>query len=255
MELEASVKTIALLTRIPAGARPVSHLHSEPLKPFLTQNVNGNLKRKDILSDMADEKKIEESPEFWDNFASVFDNKPDHHLRDPITLQAWTNKLERWLPNPRASVLDIGCGTGSLSVVIAGLGHDVIGVDFSPEMIARATAKAITASKQIEFHVMDAAHPTFSTRKFDVILCKNLFWALPEPNRVLERWTNLLTPNGRLVMIEGVFHSGKGLPSKNILEALPSSFTNVWVENLSDQPELWGGPVTDVHYVILASRS
>ena len=202
---------------------------------------------------MADEKKFEGSPEFWDKFAAAFDNKPDHHLRDPITLQAWTKRLEAWLPIPRASVLDIGCGTGSLSVVVSRLGHDVTGVDFSPKMIARATAKALAATQQIEFQVMDAAHPVLN-QKFDVILCKNLLWALPEPNLVLERWTNMLTPNGRLVMIEGVFHSGKGLPSADILEALPSGFTNVSVENLSDQPELWGAPVTDVHYAILASR-
>ncbi len=204
---------------------------------------------------MTDEKKFEEAPDFWDKFSAVFDNKPDHSLRDPITLQAWTKKLMGWLPIPRASVLDIGCGTGSLSVVMSRLGHDVTAIDFSPEMIARAKAKAIAATQQIEFHVMDAAHPTFPAQAFDVILCRNLLWALPELNLVLERWTNLLNPKGRLVMIEGVFHSDKGLPSEKILEALPSSFTNISVENLSDQPELWGAPVTDVHYVVLASRS
>ena len=202
---------------------------------------------------MADKQKVEESPEFWDKFAAAFDNKPDHHLRDPVTLQAWTKKLEAWLPIARASVLDIGCGTGSLSVVMSRLGHDVTGIDFSPEMIARARAKVLAATQQIEFHVMDAAHPVLK-QKFDVMLCKNLLWALPEPKLVLERWTKMLTPNGRLVMIEGVFSSGKGLPSADILEALPLGFTNVSVENLSDQPELWGAPVTDVHYAILASR-
>jgi 2-polyprenyl-3-methyl-5-hydroxy-6-metoxy-1,4-benzoquinol methylase len=209
----------------------------------------------DKVFNMDNRNKIERSPELWNSIAAAFDNKPEHHLRDQITLHAWTKKLQGWLPKTRASVLDVGCGTGSLSLVISELGHDVTGIDFSPEMIAQANAKAIAAGRKIDFRVMDAARPTFTAQTFDAVLCRNVLWALPEPNLVLERWTNMLTPNGRLVMIEGLFHSGMGLASNDILEALPSSFTNTTVENLSDQPELWGGPVTDVHYVILANRS
>ncbi|MGB4872206.1 MAG: class I SAM-dependent methyltransferase, partial [Candidatus Promineifilaceae bacterium] len=41
-----------------------------------------------------------------------------------------------------AAILDIGCGTGSLSAVLAGLGHQVTGIDLSPVMISIAQTKA-----------------------------------------------------------------------------------------------------------------
>ena len=49
----------------------------------------------------------------------------------------------QWLSVPaQAAWLDVGCGTGSLSVMLAGLGYHVTGIDLSPAMLARAEAKA-----------------------------------------------------------------------------------------------------------------
>ena len=45
------------------------------------------------------------------------------------------------------SILDLGCGTGSLSVLLSNRGYEVIGVDASPEMLAQAQTKASTCEK------------------------------------------------------------------------------------------------------------
>jgi len=96
-----------------------------------------------------------------------------------------------------ATVLDIGCGTGSLSVALAGLGHKVTGIDLSPLMIPQAQAKAAAHGFQTKFHVMDAAFPQLSYQQFDVIICRHLLWALPEPEQVLQRWIEFLKKKGR----------------------------------------------------------
>ena len=106
-----------------------------------------------------DEKSSQETREEWDRFAASFDDEPDHGLRDPIVRQQWTNFLRACLPETRSAVLDIGCGTGSLSVVLAELGHTVTGIDLSPAMISLARTKAEAREVRVEFQVMDAASP------------------------------------------------------------------------------------------------
>lgn len=191
--------------------------------------------------------------DLWDKAAASFDDEPDHGLRSPATREAWTALLKKWLPVP-ADVLDIGCGTGSLSVVMAGLGHNVTGIDFSPAMIEHARAKAEAAGQPISFHVMDAANPPLDQR-FDAVLCRHVLWALPAPAEVLHRWTKLLKPNGRLILIEGFWHTGAGLHEADVLKMVSPQFARVVVETLSDQPVLWGTQIRDERYAVIADCS
>jgi 2-polyprenyl-3-methyl-5-hydroxy-6-metoxy-1,4-benzoquinol methylase len=201
-----------------------------------------------------DQKRLQETRQYWDGAAAQFDAEPDHGLSDPLVREAWTGRLRNWLPAGRAEVLDIGCGTGSLSVVLAGLGHAVTGIDLSPAMIGLARAKASAKGLSVHFQVMDAAFPGLAPRRFDAILCRHLLWALPEPELVLRRWLGLLKQAGRLILIEGFWHTGAGLHAGDVLNLLPPWLSPVLVENLSDHPELWGGPVTDERYAVLTSH-
>ena len=201
-----------------------------------------------------DDERLREARRYWDNLAAAFDDMPDHGLRDSHILAAWTDLLRSSLPQAKANVLDVGCGTGSLSVVLAGLGHTVTGIDVSPSMIALARSKAAQHGFQIEFDVMDAAHPQLSPRTYDVIVCRHLLWVLPDPEKVLQRWFNLLKLKGRLILIEGYWGTGAGLRAQEIIKMLPSSLSVVSLQDLSGNPTLWGAPVTDERYAIIAEK-
>jgi 2-polyprenyl-3-methyl-5-hydroxy-6-metoxy-1,4-benzoquinol methylase len=198
------------------------------------------------------DQQLHESRRLWNAEAASFDNEPDHGLRDPHVLAAWTELLKASLPPNKTDLLDIGCGTGSLSLVFAGLGYNVTGIDFSPEMIAQAEAKALVAGHSITFHVMDAAFPQLPPQQFDVVVCRHLLWTLPEIDQVLQRWIQLLKPGGRLLLIEGYWHTNAGLHAQEIIDALPDSVTGISVQNLSDQADLWGRAVEDERYIIIA---
>jgi 2-polyprenyl-3-methyl-5-hydroxy-6-metoxy-1,4-benzoquinol methylase len=195
---------------------------------------------------------LRDTRDLWGRAAATFDDEPDHGLRDPVVRQAWTEMLRKLLPANRAAILDAGCGTGSLSIVLAGLGHAVTGIDLSPAMISLARAKAAAGGHSIAFQVMDAAQPQLAQGQFDVIVCRHLLWALPGPAQVLERWVELLRPGGRLVLIKGRWGTGAGLAAQAILGLLPSSAVHGAVQDLSHQPELWGREVADERYAVIA---
>jgi 2-polyprenyl-3-methyl-5-hydroxy-6-metoxy-1,4-benzoquinol methylase len=202
-----------------------------------------------------DEEGYQESHNYWDDAAPSFDDEPDHGLRDPVIRKTWTQFLQRSIPNTNATVLDVGCGTGSLSIVLAELGHHVTGIDLSPPMISLARTKSARLGLQLEFHVMDAASPQLPGGHFDVIVCRHLLWTLSDPKEALQSWVELLRANGRLILIEGHWGTGAGLHASEILAILPASLTGYSLQTLSENPNFWGRVVSDERYAVIADRN
>ncbi|MDI3407283.1 methyltransferase domain-containing protein [Streptomyces sp. B-S-A6] len=189
----------------------------------------------------------------WDEAAPHFDEAPDHGLRDAEVRAAWAGRLADWLPQAPADVLDLGCGTGSLSLLAAGQGHRVTAVDSAPRMVERARAKL--AGTGAEVLVGDAGRPPLDGgRRFDVILARHVVWMLPDPEAALRHWCTLLRPGGRLVLVEGVWgeQSPVGIPAARLARALAPLAGRVHTESLSGDARLWGGPVSDERYALVA---
>ncbi|GEC06679.1 SAM-dependent methyltransferase [Streptomyces spinoverrucosus] len=188
----------------------------------------------------------------WDALAAAFDDEPDHGLRDPEVRDAWARRLRSWLPDTACDVLDLGCGTGSLSLLATEQGHRVTGVDLSPVMVERARAKL--AGRDVVFLVGDAAAPPVGERQFDVVLVRHVLWALPDPGRALRHWRGLLRPGGRLVLVEGVWGTVApvGIAADRLRELLAPVAGSVWVERLSQDTALWGKVVDDERYAVVA---
>jgi 2-polyprenyl-3-methyl-5-hydroxy-6-metoxy-1,4-benzoquinol methylase len=69
----------------------------------------------------------------------------------------------------RAEILDLACGTGTLALDLAKLGHRVLGVDVSPQMIEKASSKAMALSN-LSFQVQDMRR-FVSKGEFDLCAC------------------------------------------------------------------------------------
>ncbi|NKQ23932.1 class I SAM-dependent methyltransferase [Streptomyces galbus] len=187
----------------------------------------------------------------WDAAAAAFDDEPDHGLRDPGVRAAWADRLRAWLPERPADVLDLGCGTGSLSLLAAEQGHRVTGVDASARMVDLARAKL--AGRDAVFLRGDAAAPPVGERRFDVVLVRHVLWTLPGPARVLRHWRALLRPGGRFVLVEGVWGTVApvGVPAERLTALLAPFVDHARVERLSDDARLWGRAVTDERYAVV----
>ena len=122
---------------------------------------------------------------------------------DPQVRQAWRRLLVAELPAAPAVVADLGCGTGTLSVLLAAEGYAVTGLDFAPQMIRAARAKARAAGVSARFELSDAAAPTLPAESFDVVLARHVLWAMPDADDALAAWLRLLLPGGLLLLSRG----------------------------------------------------
>ncbi|GAA3670882.1 class I SAM-dependent methyltransferase [Lentzea roselyniae] len=191
--------------------------------------------------------------DFWDQHAATFDQEPDHGLLDPEVRAAWAATLLPVLPADSASVADLGCGTGSLSVLLAQAGHEVRGVDLSPRMVAAARAKANAAGVSAAFVQGDASRSPYAPASCDVVLARHVLWALPDPAAALKIWVDLLRPGGLLVLVEGRWSTGAGLTAAECRALVLDVRREADVTRLDD-PALWGRPIDDERY-LLVSRS
>ena len=195
---------------------------------------------------------------YWDSQAVTFDKQPDHGLLDSRVRQAWRRLLLAELPAAPAAIADLGCGTGTLSVLLAAEGYAVTGLDFSPQMIRAARAKARAADVSARFELSNAAAPTLPAASFDVVLARHVLWAMPDIGAALAAWLRLLLPGGVLLLVEGCWSTGSGGPGVGLTaceagRAVLRHRSDATITVLGD-PALWGARVTDERYLLVSRR-
>jgi ubiquinone/menaquinone biosynthesis C-methylase UbiE len=190
----------------------------------------------------------------WDVYADAFDDEADHGLRDPQVRAAWQALLAPLIPAEPVRIVDLGCGTGSLAVLLAEHGNRVSGIDISGNMIRLARAKARAAGVAVDFVRGDAADPPFAEASFDLVLARHVLWAFENPDAVLQRWVDLLAPDGRLILIEGQWSTGAGLSASECRSLVLQHRVEADLQHLSENTQLWGRPVDDDRYLIHSRR-
>lgn len=108
---------------------------------------------------------------------------------------------------PGAAILDVGCGTGDLALTLArrlGGTGSVVGIDASPEMIARARGKARRAGLPVEFRVAAAEALPFADGSFDLVVSSLVLHHLPGDlkQRALASMARALKPDGTVTIVD-----------------------------------------------------
>lgn len=108
---------------------------------------------------------------------------------------------------PGEAVLDVGCGTGALTVLAAlavGRTGTVAGIDLAPKMIARARRKAEAVGLDIDFRTASVDDIPWPDGSFDLVTSSMMFHHLPVAvkEKALAEIHRVLTPSGRLFLCD-----------------------------------------------------
>lgn len=102
---------------------------------------------------------------------------------------------------PKAKVLDVGCGTGPISLYLASQGNSVTGIDVSQNAINVAQASAdVLKLKNVSFLNLSFPEDSLAQQQFDFITCIEVLDHIPNDRTTIERIFSLLSPNGVLVL-------------------------------------------------------
>ena len=129
---------------------------------------------------------------------------------------------------PADRVLDVACGTGTTSVLLAQeFGCHVTGVDYGAQQIERATAAAAAAGFAVRtaFEVGDAESLPFDAGSFTAVICECAFCTFPSKAQAASEMYRVLAPGGRV-----------GITDLTVNGPLPEALQGVaaWVACVAD---------------------
>jgi 2-polyprenyl-3-methyl-5-hydroxy-6-metoxy-1,4-benzoquinol methylase len=137
---------------------------------------------------------------FYSKYAWVYDQiieRPAKERCDFIISQLSKHQISKG-----SRILDAGCGTGTYSIFLAEEGFEVIGVDYSPELIAEANKKGAKCSGVVNFKVGDILSLNEDIT-VDAILCRGVLNDLTEESirkEVFSAFAGYLRKGGILIM-------------------------------------------------------
>lgn len=135
--------------------------------------------------------------EAYTEFAGVYDI-----FMDETPYEEWCQNVREALEKyniTKELVLELGCGTGTLTELLADAGYDMIGIDNSQEMLNQALAKRDRSGHDILYLCQDMrAFELYGTVKAVVSLCDSVNYILEEPElaEVFRLVNNYLDPGG-----------------------------------------------------------
>ena len=184
----------------------------------------------------------------WNRRAPGFDADFGHSIRTAAERAAWDRILDLVVGGRGTlDALDVGCGTGFLSLELARRGHRVTGIDFAPQMLAEARKKAAAQGVAVRFEEGDAEQLPFAEGSFDLVMTRHVLWTLPHPEQAIDEWIRVLRPGGRLAAMDSQF-------DPSVLERSPQNArSSAEYAGIGDRlPFLGGRPQSEIEALFRA---
>jgi len=150
--------------------------------------------------------RLEEIREYWNTRAKGYTLSNQEELEGD-SRKYWEEQLHRILDGKNYhKVLDIGCGPGFFSILLAQMGYEVLAVDYTENMLAEARKNADSYGASVQFMKMDAQHLDFADESFDLCISRNVLWNLEDPKQAYKEWLRVLKKGGSILNCDGNFY-------------------------------------------------
>lgn len=140
--------------------------------------------------------------------------------------------------------LDLGCGPGFFSILLARMGCLVDAVDSSAGMLEKAQQNNQEARTldRVRFHEGDVTELPFDDNFFDVVALRNVTWLMRNPEAAYREWKRVLAPGGKLLVFDANWYSYLVNPVVDAQRVLDESQVNFERQEVngfaSDEQEL-----------------
>ena len=153
------------------------------------------------------DRKEEKTKELWDNSAPSYTSGIRRQMEDG-SRGIWLDLILRNAPEKETlDVLDLGTGPGFFAIILALAGHRATGIDVSARMLENARENARAYGADAVFLPMNVQEPDFPENSFDLVVCRNVTWALYEPEKAYAAWKRILRPGGRLLIFDACWYN------------------------------------------------
>lgn len=150
----------------------------------------------------------EKTVQYWTKRAESFYDLRHEEL-ESNKAPRWLNEIKRQIGTEKPlRILDVGCGSGFFEIILGKEGHHVTGIDLTEEMIE--TARRMISCYGLDENTvnvmrMDAESPAFEDETFDVVITRNVTWALPHPIEAYTQWYRILKKGGILLNFDAEY--------------------------------------------------
>ena len=123
--------------------------------------------------------------------------------------------FERYRLPAKARIADIGCGSGEITSRLAAryAEAELVGVDILEASVAHARRRHAALAPRVRFEQGDAFELKFSDGQFDLVVCRHMTQAVPEPHRVLAELHRICRQGGWVHVLSedyGMLHAAAG---------------------------------------------
>ena len=173
----------------------------------------------------------------YEKFAQVYDL-----FMDNIDYEGWAEYVTDRLREYEITdglVRELGCGTGTMTGLLAGKGYDMIGVDNSEEMLAEAMEKRVESGQDILYLLQDMQEfELYGTVRAVVSVCDSLNYITDrdELRHVFELVNNYLDPEGIFLFDMNTVHKYRDLLGDTTIAENRDEGSFIW-DNSYDEEE------------------